>query len=148
MQLLTFLLNSVRFGIPVDDVESIETRMDVVRVPNAPANIEGIINLHGEIIPICSLAGYFGYPRQDIKNVIVASMNGMKIGMEVENVQEIIDVSDQQVIPMPAIMNETQGCFNDVASYDKQLIVMLDVAKLIPHADQQGIQKLIEDNSK
>ena len=137
MQLLTFLLNSVRFGIPVDDVESIETRMDVVRVPNAPANIEGIINLHGEIIP-----------RQDIKNVIVASMNGMKIGMEVENVQEIIDVNDQQVIPMPAIMNETQGCFNDVASYDKQLIVMLDVAKLIPHADQQGIQKLIEDNSR
>ena len=49
---------------------------------------------------------------------------------------------------MPAIMNETQGCFNDVASYDKQLIVMLDVAKLIPHADQQGIQKLIEDNSR
>lgn len=27
MQLLTFMLNNVRFGIPVDDVESIETRM-------------------------------------------------------------------------------------------------------------------------
>ena len=26
MQLLTFMLNNVRFGIPVDDVESIETR--------------------------------------------------------------------------------------------------------------------------
>ena len=29
MQLLTFMLNNVRFGIPVDDVESIETRMIV-----------------------------------------------------------------------------------------------------------------------
>ena len=62
MQLLTFMLNNVRFGIPVDDVESIETRMSVVGVPNAPAHIEGIVNLHGDIVPICNLADYFGYP--------------------------------------------------------------------------------------
>ena len=59
MQLLTFMLNNVRFGIPVDDVESIETRMSVVGVPNAPAHIEGIVNLHGDIVPICNLADYF-----------------------------------------------------------------------------------------
>ena len=112
MQLLTFMLNNVRFGIPVDDVESIETRMSVVGVPNAPAHIEGIVNLHGDIVPICNLADYFGYPKQDIKNVIVASMNGMKIGLEVESVREIIDVNEKQVIPMPTIMNANQSCFN------------------------------------
>ena len=136
MQLLTFMLNNVRFGIPVDDVESIETRMSVVGVPNAPAHIEGIVNLHGDIVPICNLADYFGYPKQDIKNVIVASMNGMKIGLEVESVREIIDVNEKQVIPMPTIMNANQSCFNDVASYDKQLIVMFEVSKLMPQSEQ------------
>ena len=147
MQLLTFMLNNVRFGIPVDDVESIETRMSVVGVPNAPAHIEGIVNLHGDIVPICNLADYFGYPAHDIKNVIVASMNGMKIGLEVESVREIIDVNEKQVIPMPTIMNANQSCFNDVASYDKQLIVMFEVSKLMPQSEQQGIQKLIDDNT-
>ena len=117
MQLLTFMLNNVRFGIPVDDVESIETRMSVVGVPNAPAHIEGIVNLHGDIVPICNLADYFGYPKQDIKNVIVASMNA------------------------------NQSCFNDVASYDKQLIVMFEVSKLMPQSEQQGIKQLIDDNT-
>ena len=165
MQLLTFMLNNVRFGIPVDDVESIETRMSVVGVPNAPAHIEGIVNLHGDIVPICNLADYFGYPEQDIKNVIVASMNGMKIGLEVESVREIIDVNEKQVIPMPTIMKENstyymlkrtevptimnanQSCFNDVASYDKQLIVMFEVSKLMPQSEQQGIKQLIDDNT-
>ena len=147
MQLLTFMLNNVRFGIPVDDVESIETRMSVVGVPNAPAHIEGIVNLHGDIVPICNLADYFGYPKQDIKNVIVASMNGMKIGLEVESVREIIDVNEKQVIPMPTIMNANQSCFNDVASYDKQLIVMFEVSKLMPQSEQQGIKQLIDDNT-
>jgi len=78
MQLLTFMLNNVRFGIPVDDVESIETRMSVVGVPNAPAHIEGIVNLHGDIVPICNLAEYFGYPKQDIKNHIDRTHHGEK----------------------------------------------------------------------
>ena len=32
MQFLTFLLKGVKFGIPVNDVESIETRMNVVNI--------------------------------------------------------------------------------------------------------------------
>ena len=87
------------------------------------------------------------YPKQDIKNVIVASMNGMKIGLEVESVREIIDVNEKQVIPMPTIMNANQSCFNDVASYDKQLIVMFEVSKLMPQSEQQGIKQLIDDNT-
>ena len=46
MQLLTFLLNGVKFGIPVNDVESIETRMNVVNIPNSLPEVHGIMNLH------------------------------------------------------------------------------------------------------
>lgn len=46
MQLLTFTLNDIRFGVPVEDVQSIENRMDVVGVPNAPAHFEGIIDVN------------------------------------------------------------------------------------------------------
>ena len=49
MQLLTFLLNGVKFGIPVNDVESIETRMNVVNIPNSLPQVHGIMNLHGEV---------------------------------------------------------------------------------------------------
>lgn len=46
MQLLTFTLNDIRFGVSVEDVQSIENRMDVVGVPNAPAHFEGIIDVN------------------------------------------------------------------------------------------------------
>jgi purine-binding chemotaxis protein CheW len=52
MQLLTFLLNGVKFGIPVNDVESIETRMNVVNIPNSLPQVHGIMNLHGEVIAV------------------------------------------------------------------------------------------------
>ena len=111
MQLLTFLLNGVKFGIPVNDVESIETRMNVVNIPNSLPQVHGIMNLHGEVIAVYSLAEQFHYPEQEINNIIVASMNGTKIGLEVGNVDEIIDVPDEKVISMPVIMKAVENCF-------------------------------------
>lgn len=61
MQLLTFTLNDIRFGVPMEDVQSIENRMAVVGVPNALAHFK-----------------------------------------------EIIDVNEQQLIPMPSIVNGAQ----------------------------------------
>ena len=100
------LLNGVKFGIPVNDVESIETRMNVVNIPNSLPQVHGIMNLHGEVIAVYSLAEQFHYPEQEINNIIVASMNGTKIGLEVGNVDEIIDVPDEKVISMPVIMKQ------------------------------------------
>ena len=162
MQLLTFLLNGVKFGIPVNDVESIETRMNVVNIlpqhrmrygmnvvniPNSLPQVHGIMNLHGEVIAVYSLAEQFHYPEQEINNIIVASMNGTKIGLEVGNVDEIIDVPDEKVISMPVIMKAVENCFDEVASYAKELIVLIEVSKLMPEAEQQAIQKLVEQQS-
>lgn len=147
MQLLTFLLNGVKFGIPVNDVESIETRMNVVNIPNSLPQVHGIMNLHGEVIAVYSLAEQFHYPEQEINNIIVASMNGTKIGLEVGNVDEIIDVPDEKVISMPVIMKAVENCFDEVASYAKELIVLIEISKLMPEAEQQAIQKLVEQQS-
>ena len=141
MQLLTFLLNGVKFGIPVNDVESIETRMNVVNIPNSLPQVHGIMNLHGEVIAVYSLAEQFHYPEQEINNIIVASMNGTKIGLEV------VDVPDEKVISMPVIMKAVENCFDEVASYAKELIVLIEVSKLMPEAEQQAIQKLVEQQS-
>jgi len=105
------------------------------------------MNLHGEVIAVYSLAEQFHYPEQEINNIIVASMNGTKIGLEVGNVDEIIDVPDEKVISMPVIMKAVENCFDEVASYAKELIVLIEVSKLMPEAEQQAIQKLVEQQS-
>ena len=122
-------------------------RMNVVNIPNSLPQVHGIMNLHGEVIAVYSLAEQFHYPEQKINNIIVASMNGTKIGLEVGNVDEIIDVPDEKVISMPVIMKAVENCFDEVASYAKELIVLIEVSKLMPEAEQQAIQKLVEQQS-
>lgn len=147
MQLLTFLLNGVKFGIPVNDVESIETRMNVVNIPNSLPQVHGIMNLHGEVIAVYSLAEQFHYPEQEINNIIVASMNGTKIGLEVGNVDEIIDVPDEKVISMPVIMKAVENCFDEVAFLCKRTDRSDRGIKADAGSRQQAIQKLVEQQS-
>lgn len=147
MQLLTFSLNNVDYGIALKDIESIETRTNVVVVPTAPPHIKGIIRLHGEIVPVFCLATRFGMPDRSVENMIVVNVGGMKIGLEVENVKEIVDVDNSKVLPMPVIMNGVQNCFNDVASCQKELIVMLDVNSLVSMEEQQQIRKMLDDSA-
>lgn len=148
MQLLTFELNGICFGIPLVDVESIETKSRVVEVPDSPPHVRGIMKLHGEIIPIYSLTDRFGYQEQKISNIIVANANGIKIGLEVQDVNEIIEVDNTSVTPMPELMNARQNCFNEVAYRGKELIVVLSTSNLISLAEQQEIKKMLEDRSK
>lgn len=147
MQLLTFSLRGVDYGIPLKDVESIENIMSVVNVPTAPAHIKGIIRLHGEIIPVFSLASRFFLGELPIQNIIVVNVGGMKLALEVEKVKEIVDVENSHVLPMPGIMNNAKNCFNDVASCQKTLIVMLDVRSLISMEEQEQIRRLLEDDA-
>ena len=147
MQLLSFSLNGVDYGIPLKDVESIEGRINCVNVPTAPKYIKGIIRLHGNIVPVLSLAARFGLQELPVENMIVANVDGMKLALEVEKVREIVDVENSRVLPMPMLMSSVQNCFNDVASCQQELIVMLDVKSLVSLEEQQQLRKLIEDSS-
>ena len=143
MQLLTFTLTGMDYGISLENVESIESKMNVVVVPTSPANIRGIIRLHGEILPVFSLASRFGLGNIAVDNLVVVNVGGMKLALEVEKVKEIVDVEDS----MPTLMSGQQCCFNDVASCQKELIVMLDVKSLVSQEEQAAIRKMISDNT-
>ena len=98
MQLLTFTLTGMDYGISLENVESIESKMNVVVVPTSPANIRGIIRLHGEILPVFSLASRFGLGNiaVDTRELIEASLKEIEEGNQaVERVstslEEVID---------------------------------------------------------
>lgn len=147
MQLLTFLLGGVEYGMPVSDVVSIENRMEPLRIPDSPQHIDGIINLHGSIVPVYNLAARFGCRGEQIHNIIVSNVGGMKVGLEVGSVREIMEAGKSSVNAMPELMNSTQNFFREVVARDKALIGVLDVNSLITQEEREGIRKLIDDNS-
>ena len=55
LQVVTFRVGSEDYGLHIMRVQEIIRVIEAVKVPKAPAYVEGVINLRGKIIPIIDL---------------------------------------------------------------------------------------------
>jgi len=61
-QFVVFIAGEEVFAADMTPVKEIIRVPDVVRVPLAPAALEGLANLRGKVLPIISLRRLFGFP--------------------------------------------------------------------------------------
>lgn len=149
-----FRLGSQNFGVDINLVQSIEREINVVRVPNSMNYISGIVNLRGEVIPAFSLRKKFGTDDAvgsigEDSTVIVNIPGSIKLALEVDEVLEIGDIDADSIVPMPALAKtEETGYLDRVANVNGELVILLDVEKLLSNVETENVRKFAEELSK
>ena len=141
---VVFTLGGQKFGVDINLVQSIERQVDVVPVPNAMKYISGIVNLRGEVIPVMSLKKKFSMDdtaESKGNNTVIVNLPDMKIALEVDEVLEIGD--------MPRLAkNEETEYLDRVASVDGDLVILLDINKILSEDEAQGVREFAEQMSR
>lgn len=146
-----FRLGNQQFGVDINLVQSIEREINIVRVPNAMKYISGIVNLRGEVIPAFSLRKKFGTDDNvgvigEDSTVIVNIPGVVKLALEVDEVLEIGDIAAQSIVQMPALAKTVDTEYLDrVANVNGQLVILLDVEKLLTQSEAENVKKFTED---
>jgi purine-binding chemotaxis protein CheW len=102
---LTFKLGREEYGLEILKVRELIGMMEITAVPQMPAHMKGVINLRGKVIPVVDLRLKFGMPeieRTEQTCVIVVNV-GREIGIIVDTVSEVLDISGQNIEPPPVI---------------------------------------------
>ena len=55
LELTSFKIGNEVFGVDISNVKEIIKMLQIIKVPNSPDFVEGIINLRGRVIPIIDL---------------------------------------------------------------------------------------------
>ncbi len=121
------------FGINVAKVREIIKAPPVTDVPKTDPNIEGMVNLRGEVIPMINLPKWLNikYSRE-LKKVIVTEFNEVVNGFMVNEVNRIYRISWQDVMqPSELAGAENQNCITSVVRMGEKLILMLDFEKIL-----------------
>lgn len=148
MQLLTFTLDGIDFGMLLRDVEFVEERSNkIVEVPAASAHIKGIVPIRGGIVPIYSLASRFGYSEEKMRYVIIVNIDGMRLGIGVDRLNAVMDATETELLSVPALLGGRNNCLhNIVVERQKRFIILVDMHSLIPHKEKVEIRQLIAGN--
>lgn len=144
---VVFKIEGQLFGVDINVVQSIEKQISIVPVPNSTAYIKGIVNLRGEVIPVYSLKRKFNMKDESYADSsIIINTGVVKLALEVDEVMEIGDVNNEDIVNMPSIINNDDTRFMDrVAHVGKDLIILLDVEKLLTAQETENIKKITED---
>ena len=89
------------YGIDAEQVETIITDHTITRLPRVPHYVRGIINLRGQIIPIIDIRLRLGKPEADENCIMVVNVGNDCIGILVDGVDKMVDVSRDSILPMP-----------------------------------------------
>lgn len=134
-QFVTFCLDDTEFAVPIEQVMRIVPLVKSTRVPRAPAYLEGVINLHGDVVPIVDLKKRFqlaGTPYDDEARIIVVQVDGQQVGLIVNAVTEILWLPTSAIEPPPAMVSDISGVYlTGVATQEDRLFIVLDLSRVL-----------------
>ena len=149
LKFITFGLGREKFGIAIEDVKEIIASYNIVPLPRTPEFIEGIISLRGDIIPVVDMRARFDMPaREDDEDtrVIVLEMPDFSVGIQVDNVYEVLKLNENNVEPPPRLVGGLKGDYIDgVAEINGKLTIILNLDEIFSSAEKIAMQGSIEN---
>ena len=145
-QLVVFELANEHYGVDIAAVESIIKMQAITTVPHAPAFVEGVTNLRGTVLPVIDLRKRFGLQQAPVdrnSRIVVVVMDGLKVGLVVDAVSEVMSVQDETVEPPPPMVASVDTAFiTGIAKTGDRLVILLDIRKVLSLQEKDGLQAL------
>lgn len=133
-ELVVFRVGDLLCGVDIDVVQEVNKQLDITAVHQAPAVVRGLVNLRGQIITILDLRRFLGQPPMPIgrnARCVVVRRREEAIGLLVEEVDDILAASRDDILPMPPHLRGPWGdLFEGVYRMSDRLVAVLDVERL------------------
>lgn len=128
---VTFRIDGQWLGVPVLLVQEVLTGQKVSPVPLAPAEVEGFLNLRGQIVTAVDLRAVLGLARRPVERGfmnIVVQEEGELYALVVDEVGDVLEVGRDAVEPPPRTLDPVwKACSAGVVRLEERLLVVLDV---------------------
>ncbi len=141
-------LHNEQFGIDIHQIRSIERLQSITVIPQTPPYVKGIMNLRGNVIPVIDLRQRLSMEANsytDQTRLVVVTVKEVDVGLIVDAANEVRDINEEQIHPTPAITQDKKVDFlYGVAKLENQILILLDVEKLLSSDEVIHLEKLKE----
>ena len=140
---VTAAIGAQLFGLPILRVQDVFKPERVTRVPLAPPEIAGVLNLRGRIVTLIDMRRLLGLgERQDKapRMAIGVETRGESYGLLIDSVGEVLKLDDAGREPPPVNLDPrlARVCAG-IHRLEGQLLVVLDVDRVLDAGDTSAI---------
>ncbi|HHY70766.1 MAG TPA: purine-binding chemotaxis protein CheW, partial [Thermoanaerobacterales bacterium] len=140
---LTFLLGKEVYAIEIKFVIEIIGIQPITELPESPTYVKGIINLRGKIIPVMDVRLRFKKKPVEYNDrtcIIVVEVQDISVGLIVDNVSEVLSITDEDIVPPPDMNKRTENKYiKAIGKVGNEVKLILDCEKLMNDDDVEAI---------
>jgi len=140
-QFVTIFIAGQMFGIPVLDIQDVLGPQKLTRVPLAPSEVAGVLNLRGRIVTAIDVRKRLGLSPSDVRDsmsVVVDHQNEL-YSLIVDSVGEVLNLEANTYERSPATLDALwKELSSGIYCLDEKLMVVLDVSKLLDFTDSEA----------
>lgn len=123
------------YVVSAADVLQMESFSGATKVPGASAEVAGLVQIRGKVIPVLDLRILFGLPAKEPtldSRVVVTSQGERTVGLLVDSAREVLKIPPEEFKPPPSVVaHQTEGLVKGVAQIGTRLLMLVDLAKVI-----------------
>jgi purine-binding chemotaxis protein CheW len=123
------------FGLPIVRVQDVFIPERLTRVPLAPPEIAGVLNLRGSIVTLIDLRRRFGLGERGDGNSSMAigvESRAESYGLLIDSVGEVLKLDDAAREPNPINMDQRLARVSaGIHRLDGQLLIVVDVDRVL-----------------
>jgi purine-binding chemotaxis protein CheW len=141
-QYLTFTCANEEYGVDILRVQEIRGWSPVTRLPEAPHDVMGVLNLRGAMISIVSLRTRFGLePRPvDAATVVIVlrvqnEVGNQIVGICVDGVSDVQNVAANAIMARPDVDGRSgDDSVSGLVTLDGKTVILLNIDRLFGRA--------------
>jgi purine-binding chemotaxis protein CheW len=103
-EVLLFMLEGQRYALPLEDVRELVRAVRLTPLPRAPAVVEGLLDLRGELLPVLDLRRRFRLPDRRLSpsdHLIVAQAGRRNLALRVDRAEGLLALEPGQLDTSP-----------------------------------------------
>jgi len=139
-QYVTARIGGQLFGLPILAVNEVFEPEGIARVPLAPGEIEGVLNLRGRIVTMICMRTLLGFPANatTARMAIGVELRGEACGLLIDEVGDVMTLDAHRHEPVPSNLDRRWAeIVSAVHRLDDELMLIIDVERALGRVSAQ-----------
>ena len=132
---VTAMIGGQLFGLPISRVQDVFLPERLTRVPLAPPDIAGVLNLRGRIVTLINMRGRLGLAARDKERPVMAigvESRGESYGLLIDSIGEVLKLDDAAREPNPINLDPRLARVSaGIHRLEGQLLMVVDVERVL-----------------
>ena len=132
---VTAIIGGQLFGLPILRVQDVFAPERLTKVPLAPAEIAGVLNLRGRIVTLIEMRHRLGLEQRKNDSPVMAvgvESRGESYGLLIDRVSEVLKLDDMACESNPSNLDPRLASVSTgIYRLDGQLLMVLDVDRVL-----------------